>query len=85
MDLDVEQLVTAVLHQSAADRASLAARLLASLDEDAAERAAYDAAWEAELDRREAAAAADPDGDVPADVVLADLRAELAAAPGAAA
>ena len=79
MHLALEELAAAVLRLSAAERAELAARLLASLEDDDAERQAYDAAWEAELDRRDAAADADPAPPVSADAALAEVRADLAA------
>lgn len=79
MDFDLDTLAAAVLRLPSADRARLASQLLASLDGAAAERAAYDAAWEAELDRREAAADADPATELPAEEALAAIRAELAA------
>ena len=44
MDIDLEQLATSVLRLPSADRAQLAARLLASLEDPEAEQAAYDAA-----------------------------------------
>ena len=78
MHADLEQLAAVVLRLPSADRARLATRLLASLEAAAAERAAYDAAWEAELDRREAAAEADPATERPAEEALTGIRAELA-------
>jgi len=79
MDLDLEHLAAAVLRLSSAERAELAARLLASLEEDDAERRAYDMEWEAELDRRERAADADPGAGVSAATAIAEVRAELTA------
>ena len=83
MDFDLDTLGAAVLRLPSADRARLASQLLASLDGAAAEQAAYDAAWEAEVDRREAAADADPASELPAEEALAAIRAELAARRGA--
>jgi putative addiction module component (TIGR02574 family) len=79
MDLDLEHLAAAVLRLSPAERAELAARLLASLEEDEAERQAYDAAWAAELEQRDRAADADPTPGVSAVAALAEVRADLAA------
>jgi hypothetical protein len=59
MDIDVDQLAAAALRLPTALRATLAERLLASLD-DEAERAEHAAAWEAEFDQREQEAAAEP-------------------------
>ena len=79
MDLDLEQLAAAVLRLSSVERAELAARLLASLEEDEAEREAYDAAWAKELDARERRADAEPEASVSAAAALAEVRRELAA------
>jgi putative addiction module component (TIGR02574 family) len=77
MDFDVDTLAAAVLRLPSADRVRLASQLLASLDRADADSAAHDAAWKAELDRREAAAEADPGTELPADEALAAIRAEL--------
>ena len=79
MDLDLEQLAAAVLRLPPVERAELAARLLASLEDDEAEREAYDAAWAEELDARERLADAEPGAGVSAAAALAKVRGELAA------
>jgi len=80
MDLDLEQLTTAVLRLPDAARAELATRLLESLDPDVLHDAAAVAiTWEAELDRREAELLANPESGIPVEEVLRVLTADLAA------
>lgn len=81
MDLDLEQLATAVLRLPDAARAELATRLLESLEpgvpRDSA--AAIASAWETELDRREAELLASPSAGIAVDEVFRVLDADLAA------
>lgn len=79
MDLDLEQLAALVLRLPPASRAEVAARLLASLEEeDEADQQAYEAAWQAELERRDREADAAPAGGLGAEALLAELREDLA-------
>ena len=88
MDFDLDHLAAAVLQLPTADRATLAARLLASLDaeEDAVPSAAeWDGAWAAEAARRDAELDANPALAVPADEAFRRAQAivDAAAARGA--
>ena len=73
MDTPLEALESQVLRLSAADRARLLDRVVASLDADAAR----DTAWDAVAANREALARNDPTLMVSTDSVLEQLRAEL--------
>ncbi len=78
MDLDLEQLAALALRLPAPDRAEVAARLLASLEQDEVEQRAYEQGWAEELDRRDAVAAEQPLGTATTADVVAELRADLA-------
>lgn len=69
------KLLDEVLALPEAERADLAAEILASLPGDPADAA--DPAWIAELTRRARAAHDDPDGGVPWETVRAELLGEL--------
>ena len=73
MDTPLEALESQVLRLSAADRARLLDRVVASLDADAAR----DKAWHAVAANREALAQNDPTLMVSTDSALEQLRAEL--------
>ncbi len=73
MDTPLEALESQVLRLSAADRARLLDRVVASLDADAAR----DTAWDAVAANREELARNDPTLMVSTDSVLEQLRAEL--------
>ena len=74
MSIPLETLEVAVLRLSAADRARLLDRVVASLDPDKSR----DAAWDNVAEHREAALASGAATEVPLDEVLARLKAELA-------
>ncbi len=81
--MDLDQLATAVLRLPSADRASLAARLLESLDDAAAptlSEAEWEAVWAAECARRDAELDADPTLGIPADEVFRRAHAVVDAA-----
>ena len=73
MDTPLEALESQVLRLSAADRARLLDRVVASLDADAAR----DKAWDAVAANREELAQNDPTLMVSTDSVLEQLRGEL--------
>jgi hypothetical protein len=73
MPLPLEALESEVLQLSAADRARLLDRVVASLDADEAR----DAAWDAVAAGRDAEIEAGLSAEIPVDAVLARLRAEL--------
>jgi len=79
MPIDFKQLEAAVLDLPAPQRADLAQRLFASLeDEDALEEPAdVERAWLEEANRRYEQYLAGETQPIPASEVLADLRAEL--------
>jgi hypothetical protein len=74
MSIPLETLEVAVLRLSAADRARLLDRVVASLDADGSR----DAAWDSVAAQREAALESGAASEAPLDEVLARLKAELA-------
>lgn len=76
MDLNPEQLTSAVLRLPASDRARIAEALLASLE---TEDTSWEAEWLAEAERRSRAADADPSRVRPTADVFAALRERLQA------
>jgi hypothetical protein len=74
MSLPVEVLEVECLRLSAADRARLLDRIIASLDADQA----HDEAWDRLAAQRQAASDADPSLLVPGAAFIAQLRADLA-------
>jgi hypothetical protein len=74
MTIPLETLEVAVLRLSAADRARLLDRVVASLDADGAR----DAAWDSVAAQREVSLASGASSEAPLDEVLARLKAELA-------
>lgn len=91
MDQTLDHVTAAALQLLAAERAELASRLLASLD-DAEDPpltpGEWEAAWTVECDRREAELDASPSIAIPADEAFRRVRASLdarSARPGEAA
>lgn len=78
MSMPLERLEAEALELSTHERARLAQRLLASLDDGADEDPAeVERAWEVEIERRLAAYRAGEMEAVPADEALARIRARL--------
>jgi Putative addiction module component len=73
MSIPLETLEVAVLRLSAADRARLLDRVVASLDADGRR----DAAWDSVAAQREAALESGAASEAPLDEVLARINAEL--------
>lgn len=75
MSLPLEQLEAEALELPLRERAQLAERLIASLDEDATEDAAdVERAWEEEIRRRMAEVESGTAELIPAEQVFAELR-----------
>jgi len=72
-------LLRKALEMDDAERAALAAELLASLSSDSAgfDEQEPDPAWVAEIERRAAAAAADPEGGIPWEQAREEILARL--------
>lgn len=74
MTTNAEKLLRDALTLTPADRADLAAQLLASLDETEAD---VEAAWAVEIQRRAAEARENPDDDEDWRVVLEEIQREV--------
>jgi putative addiction module component (TIGR02574 family) len=78
MSLPLEQLESEALELPVRERARLAQRLIASLDDDSAEDPAeVERAWEEEIRRRVAEIDAGGAELIPAEQALAELRSQL--------
>ena len=78
MSLPLEKLEAEALELPVRERARLAHRLIASLDEDATDDPAeVEGAWEEEIRRRVAEVEAGTADLIPAEQVFAELRARL--------